>query len=127
MIQNFKINQFFHVEIKMLILNLIKCLCLVGLICFDSSIEGFQTGLFLNLTWINFDLVFIKFLFFLILLLIFFLIINLFHLNFVQLFNLYYLYFLVIFLVLLLFFILLLFHYSKFVFPIYFYQLIPKE
>lgn len=127
MIQNSMISQFFHAEIKMLILNLIRCLCLVGSICFDSSTEGFQIGLFLNLTWINLDLVFIEFLIFLILLLIFFLILNLFHLNFLQLFYLYYLYFLVKLLVPLLFFILLLFHYSKYFFPIYFYQLIPKE
>lgn len=125
MIQNSTISQFFHAVIKMLILNLIRCLCLFDLICFDSSTEGFQIGLFLNLILINLDLVFI--LFFLILLLIFFLILNLFHLNFLLLFYLYYLYFLVTLLVPLLFFILVLFHYSKYFFPIYFYQLIPKE
>lgn len=123
MIPNSMISQFFHGEIKMLILNLIKCLCLVGLVCFDLSIEDFRIDLFLSLIWINLDLAFVKFLFFLILLLIFFLIINLFH--FVQLFYLYYL--LLVLLLPVLFFIFLLFHCLISFCLTSFYQLSPKE
>ena len=68
----------FHGGIKMLILNLVRCLCLFQRVFFDSFAKGFRKGLFLNLISIDFHLV--LFLSFLVLLFLFFLIFNLFRL-----------------------------------------------